>query len=688
VSRRAYILTGGGTGGHVTPGIALANGIREREPDARFIWVGSRGGKEAEIVPRYDFEFWTVPARQYDVRSMWRAFRFLASLTAGVLWSLGILLRVRPVAVIGTGGYVSAPVVFANLILRRVGLSRACTVVHEQNTNPGKLNAAVGRFADMVFVSFAVSVSEFPLAIHVGYPVRAEIRPMNRAEARTRLGIPSDVRLVLVVGGSMGARTINRSIIEALPRLKSVGNIRVVHSTGKQLTAYDPAEDIRERMSMVGIDATELDGWYEGREFIDGMADYYGAADLVVSRTGAGMVSELCAAGRASILIPKSNLAGDHQVMNAIQLADAGAAKVMYEDTQWVEGVLEEFVAGDLLAEQIMGLLSDTAALEGMERAALSLASPDAVDATVEAIENLIEKRCVDGHDEDERGRRAAEDERLSYARLSSETLRMRAEQRVAKLADSLEKPLDDFRAREDELVESMINDEVFRYLRYRAACMLGDSNWRNRNAAVKLVGVLRIRGKIDILLDLITDRTPAPIPQRWIGGDFRHNGFIRRNAVDAVARLGVWNSKVRSVLLGGLTDPYFEVRSHCASAIAAMSDLIDTDPDMERQVRDCTYDRSFEVAIEAAGALGRVAHEPDSADRLHGLLMHDNWKIREAALGGIEQVVDRMPDLVDTKRLIGDLDEMAITSTGFVPTFELKGAINRLSRRVRGETV
>jgi len=667
----------------VTPAIALANEIRARRPEAEFLYVGTRAGKEAEIVPKYGIELTFVRAHQWGFEPPWQLVRFAFRLARGVLRAMWILLRKRPDAVIGTGGYVAAPLIFANVILRKLGLSKTRTIIHEQNTTPGKLNHLVGRGADLVLVSFPDARRYFPSAVYVGYPVRGEIHPQDRAGAKERLGIPPDTQVILVFGGSSGARTINRAVIDALPILGKRGNLKIIHGTGGPLTGYDPVADCRDRLAAHGLNGADLDGWYEAHQFIDRMADYYAAADLVVGRAGAGTLAELCASGRPALLIPKSNLAGDHQVMNALELVRAGAASIIYEDVTPAAGQAVEFVSGAVLAERIAGLLDCPDRLARMAAAAASLATPQAVSLTVDLIERLLDGERIDSVRDGLPAPPRAPAVFADLPSLTGEGLLARAEPLVADLAKQLQTPLSFPREREEELVSLMKGQEVFEYLRYRTAACLASASWRIRNAGVKLVGVLRMREKLPILLDMVSDRTPAPLVQRMLGGDYQQKGFIRRNIMVSVGRLGVHSSAVRRALLGGLVDPYFEVRSATARTIADLADLIVEDAEIEEALVKATGDRSFDVIVEAVRALGTIGHAERVVPRLQVLMFDERWKVRQAVLVAYQSLLERRQK-VDVARLRAALDEMMVTSTGFVPSFTLKTAIYRLGELMR----
>jgi UDP-N-acetylglucosamine--N-acetylmuramyl-(pentapeptide) pyrophosphoryl-undecaprenol N-acetylglucosamine transferase len=682
------MLTGGGTGGHVTPAIALANELRRREPDAEFLYVGARAGKEAELVPRYGFRLVCVQSHQWAFQRRWHVFRFAWRLLLGVLKSAYLLLRFKPDAVIGTGGYVAAPVVFANVLLRWSGLSRARTIIHEQNMTPGRLNAFVGNAADIVLSSFSATAKHFSRVLCVGYPVRSEIVPSDLVAAKQRLGISEGTQVVLVFGGSMGARTINRAIIDALPFLRDRKHLRIIHGTGRRLSDYDPVRDCAERRERLGLDVTEFADFYEAHEFIDQIGDYYAAADLVVCRSGAGTLAELCACGRPALLIPKANLPGDHQVLNALEMFRHGAADVLYEDVAAREGKPQEFVNGGDLACRIMALLDDEGKRSEMATNALLLARTRALPATVDAIQMLVETHSSERVlasssvevDLSPAGKNAEEFEAL--AGLAGEALKDRADRIVAQIEQETiaagETPVE----RAQVILDAMDADEIVSYLRYRAATHLASPSWRMANAGVKMVGILRQQGKLSILTALVRAREPAPILKRLIGGDFTVNGFLRRNAMASIARLGVYSAEVRMAILDGLADPYFEVRAQSARTAQAFHAQIGEDDEIMAAAARCCADGYFEVVAEAIKALGCLGSAPVALPMLREAAFCQNWRIRQAVVESYCTLMDR-GIRVDRSSLRDLLSDMMVTSTGFTPTFALKSAVHRLGERL-----
>ncbi len=249
---KRILLTGGGTAGHVNPALAIGKALAA--DGARLLFVGVRGRAEAEVVPREGIPIRFVRASAYPgARLSLDLLRFLANLSVGVVQAGAILLTFRPDVIVGTGGFASAPVLLAAAFLRRVRLTHVRIFVHEQNATPGKLNQLVGRLADRVFVTFPETLRCFPgNAVVTGYPLRRRIAAVDRDHARAQLDftIPSGRQVVFVFGGSQGARTINRAIVDALGHLLPIRErLFIVHGTGlSKKGGYDPASDVRARL--------------------------------------------------------------------------------------------------------------------------------------------------------------------------------------------------------------------------------------------------------------------------------------------------------------------------------------------------------------------------------------------------------------------------------------------------------
>lgn len=368
--RLRVVLSGGGTGGHVYPALAIAEAVRRRVADVSFLYVGTADGMEAEIVPRQGLPFRTVAAGGVIRKSPVAAARGLVAMARGVWQARRLLAGFGPHVVVGTGGYVSGPVLLA------AALAGIPTLVHEQNAVPGVTNRLLSRFADVVAVPHPDVVRRFPSARRVevtGNPVRSAVLAADPAKARARLGLAGCRWVVAVLGGSRGARTINEAVAGLLPAWLERPDRGLVWVTGR---AYHDAMVARAREA--GYDP-ERHGHVRILPYAHAVEDVLAAADLVVARAGALTLAELAARGRPAVLVPSPNVAHDEQRHNA-RLAEAEGAAVILEDDRCDAASL------DAVLEQ---LLADPARLAAMAAAARRLARPDAADRLADLVLEL-----------------------------------------------------------------------------------------------------------------------------------------------------------------------------------------------------------------------------------------------------------------------------------------------------------
>jgi len=390
MSKKRFLFTGGGTGGHVYPNVAIYEALKEKHPDAEFLYVGTRRGSEASIIPSLPqpMEFVAVPALGLPQRlKSPRTLLAVLAILWGALRSLFILRRFKPDVIIGSGGYAAAPVLLAAALLRRP------VFIHEQNAVPGRMNLFIARFAARIGVAFPSTAAFFPAAkvVQAGYPLRKSIRAAaaNAAAARERLDIPPNSRVLFICSGSMGARTINRAAVEAMPRLLSIPNLFVVMSTGKAYgKAYKAYDDTVSRLERMGY-PPQIEGRLLVQEYFDPVADVYAVSDLVVARAGAGTVQELGARGLPAILVPKIDLPGDHQVLNAREVEKAGGARVLYEEAQPGGKAGRIVLSADSLASAVEELLAAPEQLGTMRRHQLAGERRDSAAVILEALERM-----------------------------------------------------------------------------------------------------------------------------------------------------------------------------------------------------------------------------------------------------------------------------------------------------------
>jgi UDP-N-acetylglucosamine--N-acetylmuramyl-(pentapeptide) pyrophosphoryl-undecaprenol N-acetylglucosamine transferase len=357
-----YVIAGGGTGGHLYPGIAIAEEIRRRSPAARIVFAGRGLPLEREIVGGHGYELLAVSSGGVVGHSIGRRVKGALLALKGIVESMRMLGRLKPKAVIGVGGYASGPMVLA------AAIRRIPTLVEEQNAVPGLTNRLLGRVAGEVAITFEETRRYFGgRGVVTGSPIRAEFAVADRQRARRRREAGGALHL-LVFGGSQGARALNSAVLAALPILaERRGRLRITHGTG----AAD-LERVRAGYTAAGFEA-------DVRPYIKEIRAAYEDADLVVGRAGASTVSELAACGRAAILVPLPTSAHDHQAQNAARVAAAGAAIV----------IAEKDLDGAALAAAVATLANEPARLAGMERAAAALARPDAAARIVDLVERL-----------------------------------------------------------------------------------------------------------------------------------------------------------------------------------------------------------------------------------------------------------------------------------------------------------
>ncbi|MEQ8716042.1 MAG: undecaprenyldiphospho-muramoylpentapeptide beta-N-acetylglucosaminyltransferase [Acidimicrobiales bacterium] len=357
------VVAGGGTAGHVFPGIAIGRAlVAAGHPPESIHFVGSRRGVDSDLVPAAGFDLTVLPGRGIRRRLTFDNVAAITGLARGLWQAHRLLGRLRPRVVISLGGYASVPCAVAAL-LRRIPV-----VVAEQNAVPGAANRLVARWARACAVSFAGT--DLPRSVLTGNPVREEIlavdRSAGRAAARTRLEVPVDRHLIVVFGGSLGARRVNRATVDACRILAGRGDLAVRHIVGDR-----DWEEVAESVVDEGALTRRL------VRFENDMASVFAAADLVVCRAGATSVAELTVTGTPSVLVPLPGAPGDHQSANARAVERTGGAVV----------VPDEELDGPRLAELITTLLGDPDRLATMGAAAASMAHRDAAAAVARLAE-------------------------------------------------------------------------------------------------------------------------------------------------------------------------------------------------------------------------------------------------------------------------------------------------------------
>lgn len=351
-----FIISGGGTGGHIFPAIAIATEMRRRHPDCEILFVGAQGRMEMEKVPAAGFTIKGLPVAGFDRRNPLRNFSVLLKLRKSLIMARQIIRDFRPDVAIGVGGYASGPLLYA---AQKAGIP---TLIQEQNSYAGVTNKLLAKRAQKICVAYEGMERFFPAdrIVLSGNPVRPALLQcrLTPEEARRTFGLEPDRPTLLVVGGSLGARTINECVRAALPDFEKHG-VQVIWQTGKAWV-----EHAREAAKgQKGIVVTP---------FITDMAAAYTAASLVVSRAGAGAISELELLGKPSILIPSPNVAEDHQTHNATALCECKAAILIPDATAHIHfttacitTILSPFMLDDMSQEILKLSLPNSAYVIG-----------------------------------------------------------------------------------------------------------------------------------------------------------------------------------------------------------------------------------------------------------------------------------------------------------------------------------
>ncbi len=357
------LIAGGGTGGHLFPGIALAEEVATRHPRNDVVFVGTNRGLEARVVPAAGFKFEAITSRGLKGMGLGKLLLGLFTLPLSLLESIRILRRYQPDVVVGVGGYSSGPVVMA------AWLMRVPTAVQEQNALPGLTNRILGHFVKSVFLAFEEAVDFFPQkkVFVIGNPIRRKLM-----ENFLRSKIKHDRFSVLVFGGSLGAHGINSRMEQALDHLGDLKDqLHFVHQTGKK-----DVEQLKAAYAAKGFDAEVV-------EFIDDMSEAYARCELVICRAGATTIAELTVCKKASILIPFPFATDDHQAVNARALVDSGAA-LMFRESE---------LDGAKLAAELRGLAKDPERLKKMEKAAGLLGRPEAAKELADVCVKMMSSR-------------------------------------------------------------------------------------------------------------------------------------------------------------------------------------------------------------------------------------------------------------------------------------------------------
>lgn len=366
--KHKFIVSGGGTGGHIFPAISIANALKHRFPDADILFVGAEGRMEMERVPSAGYPIEGLPVSGFDRKNMLRNVKVLFNLMKSIMKARSIIQKFRPEVVIGVGGYASAPT------LRAASAYNIPTLIQEQNSYAGVTNKLLSKKASKICVAYDNMEKFFPASkiIKTGNPVRQDLlKIQNKAkEAYQFFGFDPTKKTLLIVGGSLGARTINQSVTAQLKQLTEA-NIQVIWQTGKYYfeSALQSADSFKSPSLLV-------------TDFVSRMDYAYSIADLVISRAGASSISELCLLSKPTILVPSPNVAEDHQTQNALALVRKEAA-LMIKDREAI----------NLLIPEAIRLINNDVELLKLTENIFKLAEKDSAERIADEVVKLIKNK-------------------------------------------------------------------------------------------------------------------------------------------------------------------------------------------------------------------------------------------------------------------------------------------------------
>ena len=362
------IISGGGTGGHIFPAVSIANEIRAKRPDAKILFVGAEGRMEMQRVPAAGYEIKGLPIAGFNRKNMLKNIPVLFKIMKSRALARQIIRDFRPQVAVGVGGYASGPTLN---VAESLGIP---TLIQEQNSYAGVTNKLLAKKARKICVAYEGMSRFFPAdkILYTGNPVRQNLleQTLSKGDAVRSFGLVPGKQTILVVGGSLGARTLNESILGNLPLVKQQSRVQFIWQTGKYYSAA-----IQEELARRGCPDN-----LKVMDFIADMNAAYAAADLVISRAGAGSISEFCLLGKPVILVPSPNVAEDHQTKNAQALVQKGAA--LY---------VADAEASRTLMPLAINTVTDHDKLESLSRQIVQLARPNAASDIADEVLKLAE---------------------------------------------------------------------------------------------------------------------------------------------------------------------------------------------------------------------------------------------------------------------------------------------------------
>ena len=651
------ILTGGGTGGHVYPNLAILAYLRERDLVAELLYIGIKGRVDEKIVPKKGIPFKTINAVPIVSASGPRLIINLFKLSIAVMQAFIMILKFRPHLIIAAGGYVSAPVIFAAALLKPFKSLRV--IIHEQNYIPGLVNKVASLFADINFISYRESkfFIKSSKCKYSGYPVRkVAAEEKNVEELRAKLNIPGGKRVVLIIGGSLGARTINRVLAETMPEIKKLSreqNFIIIHSIGiNSSPAYNAWETTLSELKkqfgeeIVVNDHVELKNdsgevFYYGYQYIYDMPEYQQIAEIIVSRAGAGGLFEVMSLAKPALIVPKRDLPGNHQELNAISFAEKGACDVIFES----QSDKKDFIDPEQFYAKLRELIVNETYRNSLRKGALNLTFPDTPKIFVDNINKLlIDKKSVKF------------DEDLVIPQL------VKFQNQFDHLIDYLDNIYETEPDPEKNLYYQLYNSKIDN--------LLQSNNYLVRNKGVKLIGSCR---RVDLYPLLIENFASS-------------KGFVKRNTLMALQKAENYDDVFFRLIKLGIADPYYEVQREAIKLALRFIFEIKKEDLKSLNIYFNSYRKFrrliFEVKVEAFKLLLYLFNEQTVFIYYKRSIRSSNVKVRQGVLDAMKY--GYIHNLFSEEFNAEDiLDNLLISSTDFKPLFAIRESYNELVKQI-----
>lgn len=360
------VISGGGTGGHIYPAIGIAKELMELNPETDVVFIGGADRLESTLVPQHGFRFLPISVAGFPRKLTWRWIPVLCKVCSGLVKSLALLRDLKPSVVVGTGGYVCGPVLFAAVLLS------IPTVIQEQNAAPGLTNRILARWTKAIYLAFETAGTHFPIEKTrvLGNPIRRTVGAAKRAgETYDSLGLDPERKTIFVMGGSQGAQAINQNLMDSLEDLAPFGQrLQFVHQTGK--VDYEAVKARYQALSLRHL----------VQPYFDPIETIYSVADLMVCRAGGMTIAEITACGIPAIFVPLPTAAGNHQRLNAQAIAEAGGGVVLDQRT----------LTGNRLAEEIIRIIDNPEEQQEMANQSRQLGNPHAGEEIAQSIFSFV----------------------------------------------------------------------------------------------------------------------------------------------------------------------------------------------------------------------------------------------------------------------------------------------------------